>query len=519
LAAVCSAACPAGNDVRGFLEAAARQDYTAALKIILETSPFPGVCGRVCPAPCMSACNRALLDEAVNVREVERAVAESGAWPVVAQPQSLQKVAVIGSGPAGLSAAYHLAQSGHLVTVFEAASELGGVLRSGIPAYRLPRDVLDREIGFVRRQGVEMKTDHRMDSAALKLACRDFAAIFIATGLGELRDLDLGVSCSGAVIQGLEFLDRAHCDDVGLAGDSVVVVGGGNTALDAARSALRLGAQEVRVIYRRSRAEMPAITEEVEEALEEGVEIHELVAPLRLERGADGPILVCQRMVLGDTDESGRRRPLPFNGEDAVLTLRCDKVLLALGQSPDLSLFPDGAQVHECRVSANLGPALVFAGGDFATGDGTVAAAIGSGRLAAAQITFALAGVAQEEAKSRPLASPDVMALNRFPRVHQQKSVIVPAGERRSSFAEVRRGLVGHDGEDPVSGEATRCLSCGICNACETCVAYCPEGALQCDGEHACDFDYEYCKGCGLCAEECPRGAIVMDNDNKAVCT
>lgn len=519
LAALCNDACPAGNDVRGFLEAAARQDHTVALATILETSPFPGVCGRVCPAPCMSACNRAALDEAVNIREVERAVSEYGAWPLAVRPERPEKVAVVGSGPAGLSAAYHLARAGFRVTVLEAASEIGGVLRSGIPEYRLPCEVLDREIGFIQSLGVEVKTDHPVDREEVQRLSRDFSSVFVATGLSELRDLDLGDPSGSGVVQGIEFLDRARRGDVSLSGHSVVVVGGGNTAMDAARSALRLGAKEVRVAYRRTRAEMPAIDEEVEEALEEGVEIHELVMPLRLRREEDGPTLVCQRLTLGEPDESGRRRPMPIEGADALLPLRCDRILLAVGQSPDMSVLPDGAEVDESRVTADLGPALVLAGGDLTTGEGTVAGAIGSGRLAAARIVAALTGVEAAQPDTRPLAGPEVVALDRFPRAPQHKSDVLPADKRRTSFAEVRRGIISQEGEDAVSSEAARCLSCGACNACETCVAYCPEGVLRCVGTHSCDFDYGYCKGCGLCAVQCPRGAIVMEIDSEAVAT
>ena len=512
LTPVCNDGCPAGNDVRGFLQHVVKGDYTEALATILKTSPFPGTCGRVCPAQCMTACNRKLLDEAVNIRDVERAVAEKGTWPVPRVATRDEKVAVVGSGPAGLAAAYHLARGGHPVTVFEADAEIGGVLRTGIPSYRLPREVLDREVEHIRRHGVEIKTAHPVDRVEIERLGREFGAVFVATGLKELRDLDMGAESNGTVAQAIEFLDCARRDRSDLAGSKVVVVGGGNTAMDAARSALRLGARDVRVVYRRTRAEMPAIAEEIDEAIEEGIQIDELLAPVCLRPGIEGAKLECRRMVLGEPDETGRRRPVQVEGDEAVVSVDCDRLLLALGQSPDMSILPQASEPKDCRVLAGFGDALVFAGGDFVTQEGTVTAAIGSGRAAAESIMAALAGgvAAEQGAEDRELAGPEVVALQRFPVTPQNKCQLTPAAERRKSFAEVRHGLVDEHGHDAVREEAGRCLSCGACNECETCVVFCPEGLLSADGPDAYSFDYDYCKGCGLCAAQCPRGAIVM---------
>ena len=353
--------------MRGFVQAAARGDWDQALGTILETSPFPGTCGRVCPAPCMTACNRRDLDGAVDVRDIERAVAERGNWSPPSAPAIDASIAVVGAGPAGLSAAYQLARFGYQVTVYEARHEIGGVLRSGIPQYRLPRRVLDREIDFIVSLGVQVRTGQRVDRAALVRMAHDHAAVFVATGLQTLRSLELDGSADGVLGQGLEFLDAARRGTVNFAGQHVVVVGGGNTAMDAARTALRLGARDVHVVYRRTRAQMPAIVEEVEEALEEGVAIEELTSPLRLRRSRGGTVLVCARTRLGEPDESGRPRAIPVEGDDACVELRCDRLLLALGQGSDLSLLPMAA------AKPTSGPlyladadAPVFLGGDFA---------------------------------------------------------------------------------------------------------------------------------------------------------
>lgn len=506
----CNAGCPAGNDVRGFVQAIGKKDYDAALRTILRTSPLPGICGRVCPAPCMEACNRREHDEAVNVRDLERYVADHARWPDASRPTRAQRVAVIGSGPAGLAAAYHLARLGYPVTLLESGKELGGVMRTGIPSYRLPRDVLDREISFIVRHGVEVRTQQSVNRQVLLDLSHEYAAIFVATGLQELRALNLGNQSSDAVVQGIDFLDRVRRNEEYLTGQRVVVVGGGNTAMDAARSACRIGARSVQIIYRRTRNEMPAIKEEVEEALEEGIELHELVNPVRLHTDALGPVLTCQRMKLGEPDESGRRRPIPDESEDAVFELRCDRVILALGQSADLSIFPEGAEVRDGTALQGLTGAPIFAGGDFATNDGTVTAAIGSGRRAALHIHKTLTGEDLFPPAPPEVAGPDRVTLHIFSHVPRERGVAVPPKVRQSSFTEVRLGLVNEPGHESAALEAGRCLSCGVCNECNRCLEYCPEGVMRYRGDRTYEFDFDYCKGCGICATQCPRGVVYM---------
>ncbi len=506
----CNQGCPAGNDVRGFVQAVGKKEYDRALEIILRTSPLPGVCGRVCPAPCMEACNRRAHDEAVNVRELERYVADQARWPAPTRPWRSERIAVVGSGPAGLSAAYHLARLGYPVTIYEAQAELGGVMRTGIPAYRLPRDVLDREISFILRHGVEARAGVRIDRSKLLELTHLYAAVFVATGLQESRALNLGQVSSDTVSQGIDFLDRARRGEERLVGLRVVVIGGGNTAMDAARTARRLGARSVVVLYRRTRAEMPAIREEIEEALEEGIELQELVSPLRLHQDALGLVLTCQRMRLGEPDASGRRSPVPIESEDAQFEVRCDRVVLALGQTPDLSIFPEGSDVREGGRLLGLTGAPVFAGGDFATNDGTVTAAIGSGRRAALHIHRTLTGEDLFPPQPAPVAGPEVIALHHFPHASGERGVTVPPALRRGSFTEVRLGLLDEPGHPAAALEAQRCLSCGVCNECDRCLSYCPEGIMLHRGQGEYTFNYDYCKGCGICASQCPRGVVFM---------
>ena len=514
----CNHICPAGNNVQGFLNALANEQTDEALEILLRTTPFPSICGRACPAPCMQACNRIEIDGAVNVREMERYAGDHGHVIPVRLYERHERVAIVGSGPAGLTAAYHLARLGYLVTVYESGSEIGGLLRTGIPEFRLPEDVVDKEINRVLALGVEVQTNHRIDRQALLDLARTHDGVLVATGLQEQVGLRLGMDGTSAVVQGIEFLDHVYRDDVRVDGEDVIVIGGGNTAMDAARSALRLGASSVRVVYRRTRKEMPAIAEEIDEALEEGVAIDYLTQPVALhEDPVDGVRrqyrLQCVRMELGEADESGRRSPVKIEGSD--FEIGCHRVILALGQSPDISVFPEGTEVREGAQLLGLLETPLFAIGDLATNEGTVAAAIGSGRRSAMHIHGVLSGeqlsVSEHADALRDIdewrdevITADAMKLHLFERQPVSEGRALDPVERRSTFDEVHLGL-----DDP--SEATRCLSCGVCNECDLCCTYCPEGVLKRVG-HRLEFDYAYCKGCGMCVAECPRNVIFMSH-------
>lgn len=494
----CITACPAGNDVQGFIAAASRGAMDDALNILLRTSPLPGVCGRVCPAPCMTSCNRNELDSAVNVRDLERYVAGTGWRPDPVQPWRKQRLAVVGSGPAGLSASYQLARLGYNVTLLEAADELGGVLRNGIPDYRLPKDVLDQEIGYILDHGLTVFMNERVDRATLQRLSEKFDGVVVATGLQVSRSLDLG--STDGVLQGISFLDRVHRGDVDTRGQRVVVIGGGNTAIDAARSALRLGAESVEILYRRTRTEMPAIAAEIEAALEEGIGLHELVLPVHMQRGS----VTCVRMTLGEPDDSGRRKPVP--DESSRFMVPADLVILAIGQEADYSIV---GGIEAIRDNSHLlfgaGGAPVILCGDLAGNEGTVAAAIGTGSRSALLIHHTLCGEEARPVEKPRATTPPAIRLHSFSPLLGWHGDALPPALRKRVFAEVHSGLSG----GAAVMEARRCFSCGVCSSCDLCLEHCPEGTvtLQQGGYR---FDYDYCKGCGICEAVCPRGVIEM---------
>lgn len=505
--APCNAWCPAGNDVVGFIQAVTEENGEAkAARILGRSTPFAAICGRVCPAPCMEGCNRREYDGALNIRGLERWIADKD--PVAVKPEDVvpkpdaKRFAIVGGGPAGISAAYSLAKSGHKAVIFEGEEKLGGVLFTGIPEYRLPRAELDREIDAVLALGVEAKCGEWMDSSRLKGLASDFDALILATGLQKLRELDVPGSELEGLEQGIRFLHRANIGgDVKLSGH-VVVLGGGNTAMDCARSALRLGADRVTVAYRRSHQEMPAIREEIEEAAHEGIAMLMLRQPIAF-HGMGGKVGAVELAVveLGEPDDSGRRSPI-VTAESSQLD--CDHVLLALGQSIDYSRIPENWKIEGEKVATGNSAEHVFAAGDVATWEGTVTHAIGSGRRAADLARSALGEdmdifARPDREKAVPVTD---IRLDHFATSPMTADVLEPAETRRRSLVEANQGL-------PSALEAHRCFSCGHCTECDTCLVYCPEGIIN-RRTGGYDVDYSFCKGCGICVEECPRKAIEM---------
>jgi len=493
--APCNGECPAGNDVVGFIQTLKEDGVDAAAQRLLATQPFPSVCGRVCPAPCIGSCSRRLYDGAVNIRGLERWIGDNAEFPPIEKAENPEpkRIAIVGGGPAGLAAAFEAARAGHSATIYEANEAPGGVLRYGIPEYRLPGEVLDREVGRLRELGVKVVSSTVVNSEKLIELSAGNDAVIIAAGLGRLADLGFG-ELSG-VEQGIAFLRAVKSGEkINLSEEDVVVVGGGNTAVDCARTALRLGAARVTLLYRRGREEMPAIDDEVADAIEEGVRLELYSQPVQAEGAGAISALEVAEVELYDYDETGRRRPVVT---DRRRKIPCTRLFMALGQTPEAGLMPDVWQVEGERMLSGGAPLNVWLAGDLLTGAGTVAHAIGDGRRVAA---LALeSNVAREE---KPEVTPDGVRADFFESRPPMAEKHLQVADRLSSFAEVSEGITGPE-------EAERCFSCGTCTACDTCLYSCPEGVISRDGESY-NIDGEFCKGCGICVAECPRMAMNM---------
>ncbi len=505
--APCNAFCPAGNDVVTFVQTLLNEGEEAAARVLGNTQPLASVCGRVCPAPCMIGCSRTNYDGAVNIRALERWIGDRA--PVLKKkdvpPKQQRRVAIVGSGPAGLAAAYELARSGHQVMIYEGERRLGGVLRTGIPSYRLPRDVLDREINAIIALGVQARFGEFLDRDAIRALGASYDAVILAAGFGRPMHLDVpGLELEG-VEDGTRFLHRVNLEGGRAVSGHVVVLGGGNTAMDCARSALRSGASRVTVAYRRTRSEMPAIIEEIEESEREGVEFLFQRAPVAMHGGGRVSALELAEVEMGPPDESGRRRPVVT---DRTSLVECDHVLLALGQSADPRLLPAEATVADGRVHIAGEATNLFVAGDYATGEGTVAHAIGDGRRAVGRALAALGEEVHVFMRPKKVSAVPIqnVRMDYFaPRLAATESH-VPVETRIRTFAETNLGLA-----DP--REAERCFSCGTCTHCDTCLVYCPEGIIDRvvkAGADGYEVDLDFCKGCGICVTECPRGAMEM---------
>lgn len=537
----CREACPAGVNVQAYVALIAQGKYNEALEIIRRSIPFPSVCGRVCFSPCEDACTRKDIDEPVRIRSLKRLAADYEASLGTREKRKpvpkthSEKIAIIGAGPAGLTAAFDLARLGYPVTVFERSSKIGGSLRYCIPEYRLPEKVLDSEIEYIKEVGVDIRTETSIgkDVTVADLEKQGFKSIFIATGAHHGLELDIEGKELNGVFNALHLLEEVRIGNQVELGAKVAVIGGGNVAIDTARTAKRLGPKEVTVIYRRSEKEMPAHQKEVDEAKVEGVRFHFLATPKKI-IGENGRVTAveCVRNVLGLPDESGRSRPVPIEGSE--FTIQVDSLLFAIGEMPEVSFLPDGINlvkgnrvvVDELTLQTSL--PSVFAGGDIVSGPASVIDAIAAGKRAAVSIDRYLRGVdlraGRENKTPKVTWVSDESSLRKKPR--QPLQHLTPT-ERISCFKEVELGLT------PDAGllEARRCLFCGPCSECleseELCsaddIAVDEDKCIACANcEHACEFgaikveksaakvNPMTCKGCGTCTVECPAEAITL---------
>ena len=505
----CNHACPAGENIQGWLFNAEAGDYEAAWRKLTEDNPLPAVMGRVCYQPCEGACNRGSIDSAVGINSIERFLGDEAirqGWKFApAAASSGKRVLIVGAGPSGLSAAYHLARLGHRVTIHDAGPAAGGMMRFGIPLYRLPREVLDAEVKRITDLGVELKLDSKIDSIPDTLRDGRFDAAFLAVGAHIAKRAYIPAGTSAKILDAVSVLRSMEGADTPetrpMLGRRVVVYGGGNTAIDVARTAKRLGASESIIVYRRTRDRMPAHDFEVEEALQEGV----MIKWLSTIKHAGDAGLTVEKMRL---DDKGFPQP---TGE--FETLEADSLVLAHGQDVDLSLLENlpGLEISDgvVKVGADMmtGYPGVFAGGDMVSTERTVTVAVGHGKKAARHIDAWLRGERHEKGERHEIAGFDRLNPWYYSDAPKTLRPMLDILRRQSTFEEVQGGL----DESTALYEARRCLSCGNCFECDNCYGVCPDNAvIKLGPGNRFRFNYDYCKGCGLCAAECPCGAISM---------
>lgn len=517
--AICTNKCPCGNDIANFLLYASRGEFQKGYEIIKKTNPFPGVCGRVCYHPCEMFCNRAQFDIPVAIQAIERFLADyvyenEKIVPDIAEKKN-KRIAIIGSGPAGLSCAYHLALKGYSIEVFEAYDKSGGMLRYGIPSYRLPKDILDREINTILEMGINLKTNTKIGVDFSLNNLEGYDAVYIATGAHKSRSLGIKGENNDGIISGLEFLSKINSGEKISLGEKVVVIGGGNTAIDAARSVVRSGS-EVTIVYRRSKNEMPAWDKDVEDAIEEGIKFVFLASPAEIiSEDNDVKGITFQKMELGEPDQSGRRKPVPI--ENSYFKIDADNVIVAIGEDSETSFLNKSFETKDRKIVTTpyylTNIERYFAGGDVSFGiPATVASAIGSGKQGAESIDYFLKNEKNKAIKERKITEFKDLNLDYFTPSIRINIPKLNSNDRISNFYEIVRTV----SPEEVIFESERCFSCGLCTMCDNCVIFCPDLVIRRkDDNSGYNINYDYCKGCGICIEECPRNAISVEKEIK----
>jgi len=519
----CQVACPLHMDIREYVDLTAQGRIMEALQVIRSGNPFPSICAHVCTHPCEDACRRGQVDKPIAIRALKRFAVEFGGDRMIqaeAETNRSDRVAIVGSGPAGLSCAYYLRKLGYAVTIFEAHSELGGMLRVGIPQYRLPRDILDTEVQRLTQIGVEIRTNARVVSLDL-LFDMGYKAIFLTIGAHQGLRMGVEGEDSPGVIDGATFLREVNLGLKPSLGDRVGVVGGGNVAIDAARTALRLGAHQVKILYRRSREEMPADDVEIEQALEEGIEVVFLTTPTEIRRKDGGLTVTCIRMELGEPDDRGRRQPVPIAGSE--FNTEFDTMITAIGQAPQTPgefglRIGKGSTIQVDPLTLTTNRMGVFAGGDAVTGPATVTQALAAGRQAASRINDYLQHrypTPDKAAAESPLADLKPETIEAIRKIGRLEPAVLPAEARTKGFDPIE--LV-YDWEVAVN-EARRCLRCGVgaeilfqdkCASCLSCLRVCPYHVPYVDAAGTIHIPADQCQACGVCVAECPARAIVL---------
>lgn len=520
--APCHGACPVNGDIAEWIGLARARDFHGAWEVLMRHNPFPAIAGRICHHPCETACNRAGYDEALSICKLERFVGDQAlehGWTCapVDSPQ-IGHVAIVGGGPSGLAAAYQLRRRGYAVTLYEAQSELGGLMRYGIPAYRLARDVLDGEIGRIIAMGVEVRCNHPMNTPeAIAQLRQQYDAVYLATGAARQKHLPLLDYDQPWVTDGATYLAAANVGMPMPLGKRLLVIGGGSAALDAARSARRAG-HDVTILALESRAQMPAQAEEVVEALEEGIT---LVNDARLDGvtddGAAGLRLTCTRVAFVAGSRQGQFNVTPI--ENSAFTLSVDAIVTSIGQDTDLTTFgtdfaANGSLLQTDRYQATS-VSGVYAGGDVTSMARYVTEAAGMGKRAANAIVRELKQRLNPETTSDTLQPEPLVPLTAintyyYPTRVRAEAPLLDAAERLTRNAEVQLGLE----IEQALAESERCFSCGTCINCDNCVIYCPDMAMERVGDGYLVLT-DYCKGCGLCVKECPTGSMMMQEESR----